>query len=334
MPATVLVDVRFVLTSNTDLFDFGIQWANAAGTGGLRIPTATFDPDVSPASPFDPDPATAFPSTTVNRLPFGLGGRLDANWLTTLDLVATLNFFEGAQFTRVVQQPQVAALSGTEATIFSGETRRFAEAQVTTGSGGATTITFQEARSSPVNTGFQLMVIPFVPDSSDEVLLTIVPQLTDLIGFTTFGGGAGGGAGTLSTPIDLPQTASQTVVTRLRVRSGFTVVMGGLTSERQGITENRLPLLADIPIAGWLFKRRDLSDEHRRLLVMLTPYVVRGEQEEAENVRRALSQRGQQELGPLNVLRAESGVDALRDRIRRTQEQESRELERLRGEKP
>jgi len=54
-----------------------------------------------------------------------------------------------------------------------------------------------------------------------------------------------------------------------------TVVLGGLIRDRKRETENKIPLLGDLPIIGWLFKSRTSEVEKVNLVLVLTPYIIR-----------------------------------------------------------
>jgi type II secretory pathway component GspD/PulD (secretin) len=62
----------------------------------------------------------------------------------------------------VIQAPKLIALDGQEATIFVGETIRYAEAKSEQGQAGGLQLTIAEAAGSPVEIGFQLLVRPNV----------------------------------------------------------------------------------------------------------------------------------------------------------------------------
>ncbi|MBW3624749.1 MAG: hypothetical protein KY468_15195 [Armatimonadetes bacterium] len=59
-----------------------------------------------------------------------------------------------------------------------------------------------------------------------------------------------------------------------RVLSGETLVIGGLNTKQESDQENRVPLLADIPLIGRLFRSRNRSNTDTQLLIFLTPQVV------------------------------------------------------------
>jgi hypothetical protein len=57
--------------------------------------------------------------------------------------------------------------------------------------------------------------------------------------------------------------------------SGQTVVLGGLITKRSTDVHRRVPLLADIPLLGDLFRYDSVSERRTELLVIMTPRVVR-----------------------------------------------------------
>ena len=63
--------------------------------------------------------------------------------------------------------------------------------------------------------------------------------------------------------------------TNIMVQNGSTVVIGGLLQSTEAISTDQVPIFGDIPILGWLFKRRSLGpDERVELLIFLTPSVL------------------------------------------------------------
>ena len=57
-------------------------------------------------------------------------------------------------------------------------------------------------------------------------------------------------------------------------RSDQTIVIGGLISSQKNDTESKVPILGDIPILGYAFKRRNNDVVKSELLIFLTPHVV------------------------------------------------------------
>ena len=60
------------------------------------------------------------------------------------------------------------------------------------------------------------------------------------------------------------------------VKSGQTAVVSGLVKRRESETFQKIPLLGDIPILGWLFRNSAIKKENTSLMVFLTPHIVYG----------------------------------------------------------
>ena len=72
-----------------------------------------------------------------------------------------------------------------------------------------------------------------------------------------------------------PITANRAASTVVVVDDQQTVVLGGLIRDRKRETENKIPILGDLPIIGWLFKSRTTEVEKVNLVLVLTPYIIR-----------------------------------------------------------
>ena len=73
----------------------------------------------------------------------------------------------------------------------------------------------------------------------------------------------------------------RTASTNLSVQNGQTIVIGGLTKEKDTITESQIPLLGDIPLIGWLFKNDNKRKDKQNLMLFITPYIIRNSEDMA-----------------------------------------------------
>ena len=80
--------------------------------------------------------------------------------------------------------------------------------------------------------------------------------------------------------LDLPQTLQRIVVTKILMRNGETVVIGGLREETEGYTNTRVPFLADIPLIGRLFRHRSKSIQTSNMMIFITPNIIDFEKKE------------------------------------------------------
>ena len=59
------------------------------------------------------------------------------------------------------------------------------------------------------------------------------------------------------------------------IPNGMTIILGGLTSQNDGLTENKVPLLGDIPVLGALFRSVSRSEQEGVLYVFVRAEIVR-----------------------------------------------------------
>jgi type IV pilus assembly protein PilQ len=73
---------------------------------------------------------------------------------------------------------------------------------------------------------------------------------------------------------DLPVVSKRNVDTKLRVRDGETITVGGLTLRTENVRSTGVPFLSRIPILGYLFKQEIVSVEEREIVVFITPRII------------------------------------------------------------
>jgi general secretion pathway protein D len=161
------------------------------------------------------------------------------------------------------------------------------------------------------NTGVTLEVEPVVGPDGTTIDLNLVPQVVEFEGFINYGSAIFGIIPPATNPltgmllfspsvlltenvINQPIFSTRKVTTSVSVWDGQTVVLGGLMREDVQKTEDRTPIVGDIPIVGRLFRTN--VDQHikRNLIIFVTarlvnpagqPMNVTEEEEEQETVR-------------------------------------------------
>ncbi|WP_339858561.1 type IV pilus secretin PilQ [Pseudohongiella acticola] len=73
---------------------------------------------------------------------------------------------------------------------------------------------------------------------------------------------------------DVPAINTNTVTTQVLVDNGDTLVLGGIFRDEQTREEVRTPLLGDVPVLGWLFRRSQQAARRTELLIFITPQIV------------------------------------------------------------
>jgi type IV pilus assembly protein PilQ len=302
-PAQVFVDVKFVSSLNSDLLDIGVDYGDTGpqiGISGGQIPiTLPFDlggggfedgiiVNSAGEGPFA-DPALNAGATFIPDTIFGA--------LDFTQVQATLKLLQRDTSAEVIQAPKIIALDGHEATIFVGETFRYAEARSEQGQAGGLQLSLEEAEGSPVEVGFQLLITPHVIPGTNDLTMDIIPKETSLSGtgstalappgFDVFTIGAAGLTGSIA----LPRTRASTIVTTMLLQSGQTAVIGGLTTDQETETVSRIPGLWRIPVVGELFKHKLRDQQRRSLHVFITPTVLHTGGDIEALVQRELARR-------------------------------------------
>jgi general secretion pathway protein D len=123
--------------------------------------------------------------------------------------------------------------------------------------------------------GIKLSIKPHINDS-DQVRLEVKEEISEL--------------GTRDGALGAASINQRSASTTLIVRDQQTVVIGGLMRESEVIGQTKIPILGDLPILGALFRQQIREKSKTNLLLILTPYVVRDQED-----LRAIFERKMQE---------------------------------------
>ena len=80
-----------------------------------------------------------------------------------------------------------------------------------------------------------------------------------------------------ATGIQNPIISNRNASTVVNVRDGQTFAIGGLIATNERELEAKIPILGDIPLLGYLFKRREITEQQSQVIFMVTPRIVRNE---------------------------------------------------------
>jgi type IV pilus assembly protein PilQ len=146
----------------------------------------------------------------------------------------------------IVASPRVVTADQTKARIEQGEEIPYQQAT----SSGATSVAFKKA-------SLRLEVTPQITPEGNVILDLEVNK--DSRGALTSAG---------------PAINTKQVKTQVLVENGGTVVIGGIFTQDEASEINKVPLLGDIPILGYLFQNRVKSTRKTEMLVFITPKIV------------------------------------------------------------
>jgi type II secretory pathway component GspD/PulD (secretin) len=78
----------------------------------------------------------------------------------------------------------------------------------------------------------------------------------------------------ISNEAAIPIVAKRSAESRVAVKNGETIVIGGLMEDRKTESVSKFPILGDIPVLGHAFRRTQKSKVKTELLIFLTPHVA------------------------------------------------------------
>jgi general secretion pathway protein D len=172
------------------------------------------------------------------------------------DIKALLHFYAGDTDVNVLSAPRLLTTDNEEAEIIVGEERPFLKAEQTSVSADGSTIRTWEYK----DVGITLKITPHISKGK----LLRLELFAEIKNFVAYVGGLDGAA------ITTKRQASSSVI----VEDGSTVVIAGLIRDDTTGGINKVPILGDIPLLGWLFKSRTQSKIKTNLLIFITPRIV------------------------------------------------------------
>jgi general secretion pathway protein D len=137
------------------------------------------------------------------------------------------------------------------------------------------------------NTGVTLEVEPVVGGDATTIDLNLIPQVVEFEGFINYGSpifavGVNTAAGIsisnsvllTQNTINQPVFSTRKVTTSVSVYDGQTVVLGGLMREDVQKTEDKVPIIGDIPLVGRAFRTNTEQHTKKNLVIFVTAKIV------------------------------------------------------------
>jgi len=173
-------------------------------------------------------------------------------------LNAKLDALITSRMARVLSQPNVVTLSGEKANILVG-------GQIpvpVSNSDGKIMIEWKDY-------GIKLDIEPYV-DGTKQITTKLKAEVSTLDWSSDHQIGIG--AGLKIPPINIRKAESA-----ITLESGQTLVIGGLISSESSKDIKKIPLLADLPVIGSLFKSTSFSKEETELIILVTPVIIQAD---------------------------------------------------------
>jgi general secretion pathway protein D len=251
----VLLEATLISLTRTNDFDIGVE-LTGIDTGGLHSSSPSgFGVTNWGLSTFEDTDNDGIPDINVPTSLTTEGGGLVAGIFRSGGIPVLLQAVQRLNNAKIVSMPSVVTYENESATIKSLQEQPVG--QQTEFSSGSVGQSFQDYQKA----GVTLTVSPHI--SADNYLrLEIELEVSSFTG--------------TSTSVGLPPPRiTNNLISTVALPNGYTVVMGGLIGEEETLSEDKVPLLGDVPVLGYLFKHKTRRKIHRNLFIFVTPHILR-----------------------------------------------------------
>ncbi|MBK8133907.1 MAG: type II secretion system secretin GspD [Gammaproteobacteria bacterium] len=267
-PTQILIEASILEVTLTDEFSFGLQWAFDGDLNGGRTGTGIFNPNnFGDIGPQLP----GFSYSIANR-----AGQVRA----------VLNTLAKKNLVNVISSPSLMVLDNHSAQIQVGDQQPVqSSTNITDGGVRTNSIEFKD-------TGVMLDVLPSV-NAGGLVTMDINQDVTDV--------------GPLDAATGQRSFLQRAIASRVAVRSGETVVLGGLIRDNTSRGRSGIPWLQDIPWLGNLFRTTSRTNNRTELVVLITPRALQND-EQLRAVSDEMRRHFARSLGAISDLKVEGAL--------------------------
>jgi len=281
----VFVEAAIMEIDLDKALDLGVEWRGAvetSGGDGAIIGGTNFDFAGNINNLFT-SLATGNPMifSGTGLLAGGIGGSVKLPDGTEIPAIAAI--LRAAQThtnLKILSSPHLLTQNNKEAEIIVGENVPFITSQSRDSTNLANVINTVERK----DVGITLKITPQIHES--EFLSLDIYQESSALKSSSL----------LENSTVGPTTTKRSAKTTVLVKSGDTVVIGGIMQETKLQSESKVPLLGDIPLLGHLFKYTTKSNKRTNLVILLTPHIV----QEPGAYSESLEERYQKLLKPFD----------------------------------
>jgi general secretion pathway protein D len=250
--AQVLVEAIIAEVSYDKTKKLGVQWivdGTPDGNGPVGVINLGSPSITSIAASIKQGTYALGPGTLIG------GGKFDSD---SVNFAALIQALEKDTSSNILSTPSLMTLDNQEAEIVIGQNVPFITGSYSSTGGTSSSVNpFQTVQREDV--GLSLKVKPQI-NEGNAVKLEIEQEVSSI---------------DESAEASDIVTKKRTIKTVVMVEDGDTVVLGGLIDEKLRQTEEKVPILGDVPLLGALFRATGTTKEKQNLMVFLRPVILR-----------------------------------------------------------
>lgn len=147
----------------------------------------------------------------------------------------------------VHSEAHISTLNGRTGQVFAGESKYIAVMDL-----------YGDGRAIPVSSGTRLKITPRAGE--DSITLSINAEMKEIE--------------STDAVTNLPTVSTRSVDGSYRIRSGETLLVGGLSQMQPNTSLRRIPVLGRLPIIGGLFRGKSTQHTSSELVILITPTIM------------------------------------------------------------
>jgi len=246
----VLIEAKILQIVLSDEYKMGVDWeAVISGSHGLSL-----------ASDFD------IFGASDKRGKVSIGTVANDNYTVLIEALDTIGVAD------ILSSPRITTINNEEAKILVGSTEPYVTSTVTTPSSGPTT-TAESVNF--IEVGVKLYVTPTIHDDG-FITMKIKPEISSVTGEVT-----------TSNNNTIPVVETSEAETKVMVKNGVTIIIGGLIKKEKIKTIKKVPLLGSIPFLGNVFKNVSDKVSKTEIAIFLTTNIITGDVNTDFNFRKS-----------------------------------------------
>jgi len=173
----------------------------------------------------------------------------------TFRLAGLLNFLSKYGQVNSISNPKITTLNNQKALITIGETVNYSYQKTITDKNGNVVVT------NVPGSAFVGVLLDILPQISDNnvIIMRINPSISSISQLNN------------NLP---PNTLDKKLNTIVRVKDGYTIILGGLITDEKTLKVNGVPVLKEIPLIKYLFSYKEQISNRKELVFVLTPHII------------------------------------------------------------
>lgn len=308
-PLQAVIEARFITISESDLRDVGVEFTKAnGGKGGENL---------TPDNQTNANISNFFTElgTIKKKNPEGVAAMTISGILGNRSYDMLISAIQNKSSSVIVSAPRVTALNNRTARIRKGDKLYYFEEYtvqaIDQGDKGTNQVLVPRGKPATLQVGITIDVKVNIGNNLQTILLGLKPEIINFLRWedyiSTQSETVDKETHTYVTNVMLPRTHEQGVSTSVAIRSGETVILGGMVENAKTTTIKKVPFLGDIPLIGALFRHTETRETPTNLLIFVTATIVNEQGEYV--IYNPPPEVSPEDLIPLKPIEGEAAID-------------------------